>query len=96
MASPSFSHENSGPSGAAIWSAKFFSIEARAFTMALSSPLMTSSPVWEGDSGIHVVRSLMGSTSASTANVRLLPMCSGCMKRTQSLANLPNSDSSRR
>eukprot|EP00959_Pyramimonas_sp_CCMP1952_P228512 4777403-Pyramimonas_sp.AAC.1 len=38
----------------------------------------------------------MGSNSSSTANVHLLPMCSECVKRTHSLANLPNSDSSQR
>eukprot|EP00959_Pyramimonas_sp_CCMP1952_P432797 9063407-Pyramimonas_sp.AAC.1 len=53
IASPRLSHENCGSSGAAIRSAKFFSMEARAFPMALSSPLMTSSPAWEGEAGIH-------------------------------------------
>eukprot|EP00959_Pyramimonas_sp_CCMP1952_P442238 9258126-Pyramimonas_sp.AAC.1 len=76
MTSPSFSHENSGSRGAAIQSAKFFSMEARASTMALSSPLMTSSQVWEGGSGIHVARSPMGSNFPSTASDHLAPMCS--------------------
>eukprot|EP00959_Pyramimonas_sp_CCMP1952_P294929 6168573-Pyramimonas_sp.AAC.1 len=66
MAPPRLLHENSGSSGAAILSAEFFSMEARAFTIALSSPWVTSSPVCEGDSGVHVVTSQMGSNLSST------------------------------
>eukprot|EP00959_Pyramimonas_sp_CCMP1952_P152930 3199347-Pyramimonas_sp.AAC.1 len=91
MVSPRLLHESSGSSGAAILSAKFFSMEARTFTIALSSPWMTSSPVCEGDSGIHVVRSRMGSDLSSTVGVHLLPMFLACEKRTHSLANLPYS-----
>eukprot|EP00959_Pyramimonas_sp_CCMP1952_P324458 6791225-Pyramimonas_sp.AAC.1 len=63
-------------------------MEARASPMALSSPLMTSSHVWEGEAGIHVVRPGMGSNPLSTASVHLSPMSPECEKRAQSLANL--------
>eukprot|EP00959_Pyramimonas_sp_CCMP1952_P183506 3836887-Pyramimonas_sp.AAC.1 len=71
-------------------------MEARDFTVALSSPWITSSPVCEGDAGIHVVRSRMGSNVSPTVSDHLVPMSPACEKRTQNLANLPYSESSRR
>eukprot|EP00959_Pyramimonas_sp_CCMP1952_P108502 2268791-Pyramimonas_sp.AAC.1 len=73
MASPSLSQENKGSSGAAMRSAKLFSMEVLAFLMASSSPFMVSSPVWAGAAGIHVVRSLTGSNSSSVCRRNLVP-----------------------